>query len=97
MEQALLAVVKKHVAVLRSERLVSDKPPYAMRAADGTIIEVFEWRSIEAIHAAHGNQAVQALWSEFGAACDCVPLSSLAEAQQMFAEFEPVDISIGAA
>jgi hypothetical protein len=59
-----------------------------MQAADGTIVEVFEWRSAEAIQAAHANPAVQALWGEFGQACDYVPLSSLAEAHQMFAELE---------
>jgi hypothetical protein len=96
-EQALLAAVRKHVAVLRSERLVSERPPCAMRSSDGTIVEVFEWRSAEAIHAAHSHPAVQALWGEFGAACDYVPLSTLAEAQQTFAEFEPVDLATGAA
>ncbi|OOG50904.1 hypothetical protein [Rhodanobacter sp. C01] len=96
MDEALLAAVKKHVAVLRSEQLVSDRAPYAMRAADGTIVEVFEWRSADAIHQAHANAAVQALWDEFGAACDYVPLANLAEAQQMFAEFDSVDLSPGA-
>ncbi len=71
--------------------------PYAMRAAHGTIVEVFEWRSADAIHQAHTNAAVQVLWGEFGAACDYVPLANLAEVQQMFAEFEPVDLSLGAA
>ncbi|HTA66303.1 MAG TPA: hypothetical protein VK753_12440 [Xanthomonadaceae bacterium] len=38
LEKALLAAVRKHVVVLRSEQLVSDLAPYAMRAADGTIV-----------------------------------------------------------
>ena len=92
MEQQLLAAVRKHLKVLRAEDLVSDKAPYAMRAKDGTIVEVFEWRSAEAIAQAHGNAAVQALWDEFGAACDYVPLTTLAEAQQMFAEFDSVEL-----
>lgn len=63
-----------------------------MRAADGTILEVFEWRSAEAIANAHSTPAVQALWAEFGAACDDRPLNALAECQQKFAEFESVSI-----
>ncbi|MBU1189061.1 MAG: antibiotic biosynthesis monooxygenase [Gammaproteobacteria bacterium] len=90
-EQQLLAVVKKHLQVLRSEQLVTDHPASVMRAADGSIVEVFEWRSAQAIEQAHNNPAVQALWEEFGAACDYTPLCSLAETQQMFAEFESVD------
>jgi len=90
-EQQLLAVVKKHLQVLRAEQLVTDHPASVMRAADGSIVEVFEWRSAQAIEQAHNNPAVQALWEEFGAACDYTPLSSLAETQQMFAEFESVD------
>ena len=59
-----------------------------MRAGDGTIVEVFEWRSAEAITRAHTTPAVQALWAEFGAVCDYQPLSGLAECQQLIAEFE---------
>lgn len=86
----LLAAVKKHLHVLQAERLVTDKPGYVMRAADGSIVEVFEWRSAEAIHQAHSNPAVHALWAEFGAACDFTPLTNLKECHQMFAEFEAV-------
>jgi quinol monooxygenase YgiN len=86
----LFAVVKKHIAVLRSENLVSEKAAYVMRAADGTLVEVFEWRDPAAIEAAHKSEAVSALWGEFGEACDFVPLTSLPEAQQMFAEFDAV-------
>src|SRR5687768_14227098 len=89
-EEALLAVVKKHVDVLKTQSLVTDKPAYVMRAQDGTIVEVFEWRSAEAIEKAHANPAVLALWDEFGRACDYTPLSKLKEASDMFAEFEPL-------
>jgi quinol monooxygenase YgiN len=89
-EAHLLEAVRKHLNVLRAEQLVTDHPASVMRAADGTIVEVFEWRSAEAIGKAHGNAAVAALWSEFGEACDYTPLGKLAEAQHMFAEFDPV-------
>ncbi|MBL8352859.1 MAG: antibiotic biosynthesis monooxygenase [Burkholderiaceae bacterium] len=87
-EQALAAVVAKHWRVLREQGLVTDRVRYAMRASDGTVLEVFEWRSAQAIEQAHGNPAVLALWSEFEAACEYVPLSSLAEAQHPFPDFE---------
>lgn len=86
----LLVLVRKHIAVLRSENLVSEKPAHVMRSADGTLVEVFEWRNAAAIEEAHKSPAVLALWGEFGEACDFVPLTSLPEAQQMFAEFDAV-------
>jgi quinol monooxygenase YgiN len=91
-QEQLLAAVRKHLQVLKAENLVTDKPGYVMRASDGTIVEVFEWRSAEAIHQAHTNPAVGALWAEFGAACDYTPLAKLGEAQQMFAEFDAVEL-----
>ena len=90
MAHNLLAAVRKHLQVLQAEELVTDRPAYVMRAADGTIVEVFEWRSADAIARAHTLPTVQALWAEFAAACDFRPLSGLAECQQLFAEFEPV-------
>lgn len=86
----LHAAVRRHLAVLREEGLVTDRPPYAVRGASGAVIEVFEWRSADAIREAHANPAVQALWAEFAAACDYTPLAQLAEARQLFAEFEPL-------
>ena len=61
-----------------------------MRAPDGTIVEVSEWKSREAIDAAHKNPNVLAMWNKFFAICDCVPLNTLAEAKEMFAGFEPI-------
>jgi len=92
MEQELLAAVRKHLQVLQAEQLVTGRPAYVMRAGDGSIVEVFEWRSAEAVQRAHGNPAVQALWGEFGAVCEYTPLTRLAEAHQMFAEFDAVDL-----
>jgi len=86
--QQLLDVVARHAGVLRAEGLISERPAYAMRAADGTVIEVFEWLSTAAIERAHSNPAVRALWAEFDAACDYVPIAGLPEAQHIFSEFE---------
>jgi hypothetical protein len=90
--EQLLAVVRKHMPVLRGEGLVTDRPSHVMRAADGTIVEAFEWVSPEAIDRAHGNSVVQALWEEFRAVCDYRSLASLVECGQTFAEFDAVEL-----
>ena len=89
-ENELVDLVRSRVPTLRKEGLVSDRVPTIMRSRDGTIIEVSEWKSREAIDAAHKNPNVLAMWNKFFALCDCVPLKSLAEAEEMFAGFEPV-------
>src|SRR5207249_1775957 len=89
-ENELVDLVRSRVPTLRKENLVTDRVPIIMRARDGTIIEVSEWKSQEAIDAAHKNPNVLAMWNKFFAICDCVPLNTLAEATEMFAAFEPI-------
>ena len=89
-EKELLALVRSRVPTLRKDGLVTNRVPTIMRARDGTIIEVSEWKSHEAIDAAHKNPNVLAMWNKFFAICDCIPLKTLAEAEEMFAGFEPI-------
>jgi quinol monooxygenase YgiN len=88
--EALRSLASSHIQRLRTEGLVAPREAIIMEASDGTIIEVFEWKSKEAIESAHKNPAVQALWKEFSDVCDYVPVASIAEAKQLFAEFSPV-------
>ena len=89
-EHELLELVRNRVPTLRKEGLVTDRLPTIMCARDGTIVEVSEWKSREAIDAAHKNPNVLAMWEKFSAVCECVPLKTLPEADDMFAGFEPV-------
>jgi quinol monooxygenase YgiN len=89
--EALKELTKTHVPRLKAERLVTDRETIIMEAADGTIVEVFEWLSAEAIQQAHQNKVVHQLWAEYAEVCDYVNLGSLAEAGNMFAEFNSVD------
>lgn len=90
-EQALEALARSHHGRLKREGLVSDRPPMLMRARDGTILEVFEWLSADAIAAAHDNAAVRAMWREYDDVSEYVPLAELPEGKSLFAEFEPMD------
>ena len=61
-----------------------------IRTQDGTVIEIFEWVSEEAIAGAHANPAVLAIWKRFEAVC-CMKCPRIyPEFQKMFAHFEPV-------
>ena len=89
-QAALESLMRRHHARLLAHGLVTDRVPILMSAADGTIVEVFEWMSAAAIAAAHDNDAVQGMWGEYAAVCDYIPLAQLPEAQALFAEFDPL-------
>jgi hypothetical protein len=88
-EKALRALIVDHVPTLRRIGLVTERVPILMEARDGTLIEVFEWASAEAIQQAHSHPAVLRMWEEYGKVCDYIPVSQVPEAAQMFSEFAP--------
>ena len=87
--EQLKELTKTHVPRLKKEGLVTDREPVVMETADGTIVEVFEWLSDEAIEQAHKNPAVIQMWGEYAEVCDYVPLNTLNEAKMQFAGFSP--------
>jgi hypothetical protein len=88
-DQALLELARDHVPLLRRLGLATDRAPVLMRAADGTLLEVFEWQD-GAIERAHAMPEIQALWGRYAAVCDYRPLNSLPEAASQCAGFTPV-------
>ncbi|MEQ9317564.1 MAG: antibiotic biosynthesis monooxygenase [Polyangiaceae bacterium] len=88
----LLALVKEHVPLLRVEGLATYREPVICRADDGTVVEVFEWVSAQAIAAAHDNARVQEMWGRFARVSEYVKLGELPEAKELFAELEPVEL-----
>ena len=88
---ALHELMKSHLAILKSQDLVSERDSIMMEAKDGTIIEVFEWKSKEAIEQAHTNPAVHKMWSDYAEVCEYIPVAQLDEVNDLFAEFSPVN------
>jgi len=91
-EERLLELVKSHVPKLRHLNLATDRTPIVMRAANGTILEVFEWASAEAIERAHQHPTVHTMWAEFEAVCNYENPSNLDEFKGLFPGFAPVEI-----
>jgi quinol monooxygenase YgiN len=89
--ERLMQIVARHEDILRRENLITARAVCLMRAADGTIVEMFEWTSAAAIEHAHQNLAVQSLWREFSEVCTYATLDSLAESRAPFADFEAID------
>jgi len=92
-EPQLLELVRNHMTVLRGQNMVTDRPAYAMRAKDGTVVEVFEWKSAKAVEGAHTNPAVLAIWKQFEEACTYEAIGNLEEAKGLFSAFAPIEFS----
>ncbi len=90
-ETELLALIKTHWQKLNDENLVSDRKPVIMQSSNGTVIEVFGWKSKEAIEAAHSNPAVQRMWGEYAEVCEYVPVGDVEESSSLFSEFTPIN------
>jgi hypothetical protein len=88
-EKILDRLVRDHVKVLRNQGLATLRPPMIMKSADGTVVEVFEWISKQAIEEAQKNKDVQEYWAKYKEVCDIIPVSDLIEANTSFSEFNP--------
>ena len=92
-DDELLALVKTHLPILREQGLVGDGPSLAGRAKDGTIVEVFCWKSEAAIASAHENAAVAKMWEAYGKLCDFTAISKVEGASDLFTPLEPLTLS----
>ncbi|HEY3405178.1 MAG TPA: hypothetical protein VGK59_17460 [Ohtaekwangia sp.] len=89
-EKQLHELMKTHVDILRKEGLASNRQSIMMTTSDGTVIEVFGWKSKEAIQSAHSNAAVQKMWGEYAEVCEYVPVGNISEIRNLFSEFTPL-------
>jgi quinol monooxygenase YgiN len=89
-ENELTEILKVHIPVLREEGLITERELLTLQAENGTIIEIAEWKSSEAIEKAHQSEKVMAVWNQIGALAELTNLSSLAEAKYPFPNFKAI-------
>lgn len=89
-EEALSELIKIHVNTLRKEGLASERNSIIMRSKNGTIIEVFSWKSKKAKEKAHTNPIIKKMWKQFAEACEYVPVGELDEMASVFSEFDSI-------
>ncbi|MES2279761.1 MAG: hypothetical protein V4592_27260 [Bacteroidota bacterium] len=87
-EDALMKLVEKHLPALRQLGLATNRESYMAKAKDGSILEVFEWASTNAISAAHQHPAISAIWEKMILIAEFPPLGGLPEVQRPFPGFE---------
>ncbi len=87
--ETLRQLMREHYSILKSENLVTDRASVMMEAKDGTIIEVFEWKSKSAVEQAHTNPVILEMWGKYAEACDYIPVGKVEEASNLFSDFTP--------
>jgi quinol monooxygenase YgiN len=87
-EQALMKLVEKHLPKLRELEFATERQNYIARSQDGTILEIFEWTSMEAVDAAHQHPAVSDIWEKMSLVADFFPVNALSELKGPFADFK---------
>ena len=89
-EEALQQLMREHYSTLKAQNLVTDRDSIIMKAKDGTIIEVFEWKSKSAIEQAHTNPEVLKMWEKYDEVCEYIPVGKIEESSNLFSEFTPL-------
>ena len=90
-ELELVELSKRHWETLNAENLVSQRKPIIMQSANGTVVEVFGWKSKEAMESAHSNPVVLDMWGKYSKVCEYIPAGELEELKELFSEFSPVN------
>lgn len=88
----LIAVLKRHLPLLRELGLATSRQALVMKSlSNGSILEIFEWKSEEAVAQAHEHPRVRAYWKEMEDVCTYGPPGALPEMQNFFPHFEPLN------
>ena len=85
MHEALHALCAAHYARLYVLGFVTRRLPVFMTARDGSVVQVLEWKSQQAIDAAANHRSVLELRQQYAAVSELVPLTALPEAAEPLA------------
>ncbi len=89
-ESALEALVRRHVPMLREHGFLTDADNHLAQTADGTWIEVFEWKNEQLKDDAHQHPAVRELWGAMMEIAEFPPLASMEACRGPFVSFPAV-------
>lgn len=88
-EKRLLSLIRKHAPLLNSLGGISEAS-FLMKSLDGSIIEVFEWKSMAAKKKAMKSEELWKLWGEIEDVSTKVKLSSVPETREVLSNFRSI-------
>ena len=86
------ALLATHEDALRQAALVTERPFTMMQSADGTILEIFEWRDRSSSAKAHDHPELGPLWGAMAEIADFPCMAELPEATKRFPHFAPAGL-----
>lgn len=87
-DAALLKLVRSHHPRLVALGYATAAPPLILQSPkDGSVLEIFAWKSDAHVERAHRDPAIMEIWEAFGRLCTYGTLGGLAEAGDMFPHF----------
>lgn len=78
------------IAVIYAYLITGRVPILLWSTKDEVFLEYSEWKSVEHSRRAESTPEILAIWGEFAAPADFVPIASLTETESTFAHFEPL-------
>ena len=91
-ENELKNLILKHIPILKSNKLITNREPILVQSKNDIYIEIFEWKSNNAVEEAHENPEVQKLWNEMKKICDFTNLESIEEVRKYFPQFKLIGL-----
>ncbi|MBP9925153.1 MAG: hypothetical protein KBF45_04125 [Cyclobacteriaceae bacterium] len=89
-EQELLSIVKSGYVLLIDGGYVTDRPPILMKAKNGNLLLIFEWKDSNSKEMAQADPAIQEQWKRVSKVSEFEKPDSLIEFSDVFPEFEAI-------
>lgn len=86
----LRQILREHHGFLDRLGLVTARPAVILEGGGDLMLEVFEWKSQEAIDEAHRHPEVLGLWERFDAVCEPVAPAEVPRCRSPFPTFTPM-------
>jgi hypothetical protein len=87
-EQELVEMLQNNIPVMRKLGLVTDREQIIARTKDGSILQVFEWKSEDSQDQAMAHPVCQEMWLKVGNISEFQKPAVLAEFNEVFSMFE---------
>jgi hypothetical protein len=91
-EQELVPAIVASYRDLHQRGYVTAQPAKLMKAANGSIVMIFDWKDENMKNNAQADPVIQQHWMALSKLCEFDKPMNLIECQQPFSEFEAIEI-----
>jgi hypothetical protein len=89
-KQELIEMLQHNIPVMRKLGLVTDREQILAGTKDGSIIQIFEWKSQDSQEQAMAHPVVQEMWLKAGNISEFQKPAAVAEFNEVFSMFKTI-------